>query len=177
MCLQNFYKVCSKISHTHTHARARCSSSSFIVTLSPIRRTACARAQFSGCMSTTNAHSETGQMAICYQILTLGALGSRSAFSVLFGALFKKFSLFLNTPPLSAGQCILRLFTIRSEKQYSKTRHWSLSSHQTKCHVTLRKTTIFKPRNCLLSAQSPRRMITLSRQPTTTYSYLWNRPP
>ena len=30
-----------------------------------IRRTACAHAQFSGCSSTTNAHSETEQMAVC----------------------------------------------------------------------------------------------------------------
>ena len=87
--------------HPHTHARARArarSSNSFIVTLSLIRRTACARAQFSGCSSTTNAHSETGQMAVCSQNLTLGALISRSALSVLVGALFKKFGLFLNTP-------------------------------------------------------------------------------
>jgi hypothetical protein len=62
--------------------------------LSLIRRTACARAQFSGCSSTTNAHSETGQIAVCCQNLTLGALSSRSALSVLFGALFKKFGLF-----------------------------------------------------------------------------------
>jgi hypothetical protein len=36
-----------------------------------IRRTACARAQFSGCSSTTNVHSETGQMAVvktCSQV-------------------------------------------------------------------------------------------------------------
>jgi hypothetical protein len=46
----------------------------------------------------TNAHSETGQMAICCQNLLLGALSSRSAPSVLVGALFKKFGLFLNTP-------------------------------------------------------------------------------
>jgi hypothetical protein len=85
---------CSKISHTHT----RCSSSSFIVTLSLIRRTACARAQFSRCSSTTNTHSETGQMAVCRQNLPLGALNSRSAPSMLVGALFKKFGLFLNTP-------------------------------------------------------------------------------
>ena len=58
--------------------------------LSLILRTACARAQFSGCSSTTNAHSETGQMTICCQNLTLGALSSRSALSVLGGALFKK---------------------------------------------------------------------------------------
>ena len=62
-----------------------------------VGRTACARAQFSGCSSTTNAHSETGQMAVCCQNLPLVALSSRSAPSVLVGALFKKFSLFLNT--------------------------------------------------------------------------------
>jgi hypothetical protein len=58
-----------------------------------LRRTACTRAQFSGCSSTTNAHSETGQMAVCCQNLTLGVLGSCSALS-LVGALFKKFGLF-----------------------------------------------------------------------------------
>ena len=63
-----------------------------------MRRTACARIQFSGCSSTTNAHSETGQMAVCCQNLTLGALSSRSALCVLVGAVFKKFCLFLNTP-------------------------------------------------------------------------------
>ena len=46
----------------------------------------------------TNAHSETGQMAVYCQNLTLGALSSRSALSVLVGAIFKKFGLFLNTP-------------------------------------------------------------------------------
>ena len=46
----------------------------------------------------TNAHSKTGQMAVCCQNLTLGALSSRSALSLLIGALFKKFGLFLNTP-------------------------------------------------------------------------------
>jgi hypothetical protein len=58
----------------------------------------CPRSQFNGCSSTTNAHSETGQMAVCCQNLTLGALSSRSALSVLVGALFKKFGIFLNTP-------------------------------------------------------------------------------
>jgi uncharacterized integral membrane protein len=62
-----------------------------------IRRTACARAQFSECSSTTNAHSETGQMAVCCQNLPLGALSIRSALSLLVGELFKKFGLFLNT--------------------------------------------------------------------------------
>jgi hypothetical protein len=62
-----------------------------------IRRTACAHAQFSGCSSTSNDQSETGPMAVCCQNLPLGAPSSRSAPSVLFGELFKKFSLFLNT--------------------------------------------------------------------------------
>jgi len=88
-----FTKFAAKF-HTYTHS---CSSRSFIVTLSLIRRTACAHAQFSGCSSTTNAHSKTGQMAVCCQNLTLGALSSCSALSVLVGTLFKKFGLFLNT--------------------------------------------------------------------------------
>jgi hypothetical protein len=66
--------------------------------MSLIRRTACARAQFNVCSSTTNAHSETGQMAVCCQNLTLGALGSRSALSVLVDAPIQKCSLLLNTP-------------------------------------------------------------------------------
>jgi len=36
-------------------------------------------------------------MAVCCQNLTLSAINSRSALSVLAGALFKKFGLFLNT--------------------------------------------------------------------------------
>jgi hypothetical protein len=36
-------------------------------------------------------------MAVCCQSLTLGALSSRSALSMLVGALFKKSDLFLNT--------------------------------------------------------------------------------
>jgi len=79
--------------HTHTH----CSSSSFTVTLSLIRRTACAHAQFTRCSSTINARSEMGQKAVCCQNLTLDALSSRSTLSVLVGALFKMFVLFLNT--------------------------------------------------------------------------------
>ena len=54
-----------------------------------MRRKASARTQFGGCSSTTNAHSETGQMAACCQNLPLGALSSRSAPSVLIGELFK----------------------------------------------------------------------------------------
>jgi hypothetical protein len=59
-----------------------------------IRRTVCARAQFSGCSSTSNVLSDTGQMTICCQSLPLGALSSRSASSVLVGELFKKFRFF-----------------------------------------------------------------------------------
>jgi hypothetical protein len=91
------------LSHTHKHARARerCSSSFFIVTLSLIRWNVCARAQFNGCSSTTNVHSKTGQMSVCCQNLTLGALSSRRALSVLVGAPFKKFCPFLNRPRMS----------------------------------------------------------------------------
>jgi len=49
----------------------------------------------------TIAHSETGQMAVCYQNLTQGALSSHSVLSMLVGALFKKFCLFLNVPHMS----------------------------------------------------------------------------
>jgi hypothetical protein len=38
-----------------------------------------------------------GQMAVFFVNLPVGALSSCSAFSVLVGALFKKFGLFLNT--------------------------------------------------------------------------------
>jgi hypothetical protein len=62
--------------------------------MSLIRRTACARAQFSGCSSTINAHSKTEQMAVCCQNMTLGVFSSRSALSMLVGALFKKFGVF-----------------------------------------------------------------------------------
>jgi len=92
-CLCKIFTKFTTKFHTHT----RCSSGSFIFTLSLIRRTACARSHFSGCSSTTNVHSETGKMAVCCQNLTLGALSSRSALSMLFGALFKKYGLFLNT--------------------------------------------------------------------------------
>jgi hypothetical protein len=40
-------------------------------------------------------------MAVCCKNLTLGALSSLSALSVLVGALFKKFGLFLNTPRIN----------------------------------------------------------------------------
>ena len=45
----------------------------------------------------TIAYSETGQMAVCCQNLTLGAFSSCSTLSMLVGALFKKFGFFLNT--------------------------------------------------------------------------------
>jgi hypothetical protein len=37
-------------------------------------------------------------MAVCCQNLTVGSLSSRSALSLLVGALFKQFGLVLNTP-------------------------------------------------------------------------------
>jgi hypothetical protein len=90
----------------NTHKHTCYSSSSFTVTLSLIRQTACARAPFSKCSSTTNDHSEMGQMAVSCQNLTLGALSSRSMLSVLVGMLLKTFGLFLNMPcihqPMSA---------------------------------------------------------------------------
>ena len=92
VCLVKQLKYLCKKFHT------RCSSSSFIVTLSLIWRTACVRAQFSGCSSTTNVHSKMGQMAVCCQNLLLGVLNSRRALSVLVGALYKEFSLFLDMP-------------------------------------------------------------------------------
>jgi hypothetical protein len=68
-----------------------------------IRRKACARAQFNGCSSKTNDHNETGQMAVCCQNLTLGAHSTRNALSVLVGASFKNFGLFLNRIVLFAS--------------------------------------------------------------------------
>jgi hypothetical protein len=87
------------------HIWQSCSSSSFIVTLSLIQQTACARAQFSRCSSMTNADSETRQMAVCCQNLPLGALSSRSALSVLVGVLIKKFSLFFWTRLVEHHRC------------------------------------------------------------------------
>jgi hypothetical protein len=53
---------------------------------------------FGGCSLTTNAYSETGQMAVCCQNLTLSVLSSCSVLSMLVGALFKQFGFFFNTP-------------------------------------------------------------------------------
>jgi hypothetical protein len=50
-------------------------------------------------METKDSHSETVQMAVCFQNVPLGALSSRSAPSVLVGALFKKFGLFFSNTP------------------------------------------------------------------------------
>ena len=83
-CLKSLQQIFTK---------ARCPFSSFTVTW--------ARAHFSGCSSTTNAHIETRQMPVCCQKLTLGSLISRSALCMLVGALFKKWCLFLNTPRTS----------------------------------------------------------------------------
>jgi hypothetical protein len=94
--LKCFCKILTKFAAKfHTDKR---SSSYLIAFLSPIRLTACAHAQCCGCYSTTDAHSETGQMALCCQNLTLGSHSCRSALSMLVGALCKKFGLFLNTP-------------------------------------------------------------------------------
>ena len=87
-------KFLPSLQQTFTHIR--CSTSSFIITLSLIRRTACSPAQLNGCSTTTNAHSETGQMAVWCQNLMLGALSGYSALSVLVGVLFKKLGLFEN---------------------------------------------------------------------------------
>jgi hypothetical protein len=107
----------------HTHARACCSPSYFIVTLSLIRRTACARAHFSGFSSMTNAHS---QMTACCRNLTLGALSIRSALSVLVGDLFKKFGLFLNTPRSSYRSRISRVNWIHLGAGLLCTCYWNL---------------------------------------------------
>jgi len=50
-------------------------------------------------------------MAVCCQNLTLGALSSRSALSMLVGALFKKFDLFLNRPRILFANDTSILFT------------------------------------------------------------------
>ena len=101
-------KFLPSLQQNFTHTRFFFSSS-FLVTLSLIRRTACARAQFSGCSSTTNAHSETGQTAVC-QNLHLGALSSRSAPSVQVGALFLRFGLFL-TQVYITTVCLYKMHT------------------------------------------------------------------
>jgi hypothetical protein len=92
-----------------------------------ICRKACACAQFSARSSTTNAHGETGQMAVCWQNLTLGAPTSCSVLSVLVDMLFKKFGLFFehsSTPIPPVGlhgfvyRLILYLFTCDENVYY-----------------------------------------------------------
>jgi len=60
-------KFLPSLQQNFTNTHTPCSSSSSIVTLSLIRRTAHTRTQFNGCSSTTNAHSDTGRMAVCCQ--------------------------------------------------------------------------------------------------------------
>jgi hypothetical protein len=72
-------------------------------TESALRLLSAPSARFSGCSSTTNYHSETGQMAVCCHNLTLGALSSCSALSMLVGALFKKARLFFNNPRIQTN--------------------------------------------------------------------------
>jgi hypothetical protein len=65
-------------------------------------------------------------MAVCCQNLTLGALSSRSALSVLVGAQFKKFGLFLNTPRILVQQDqqdALLIFSLFQLKAYTGFQH------------------------------------------------------
>jgi hypothetical protein len=48
-------------------------------------------------------------MAVCCQNLPLGAISSRSAPSVLVGALFKKFGLFLKAPRIILVLVVIKL--------------------------------------------------------------------
>ena len=59
-------------------------------------------------------------MAVCCQNLTLGRLSSRSALSLLVGALFKKFFILLNTPRMTNSKCCCQLsHTDTWEQRYS----------------------------------------------------------
>jgi len=79
-------------------------------------------------------------MAVCCQNLALGALSSRSAISVLVGALFKKFGLFLNTPRMLICTASIKRgnkMTVRHEKVVYKTNYvimitFLLTAKQTK---------------------------------------------
>jgi hypothetical protein len=72
-------------------------SFSWISSLSLIRRTACACAQFRGCSSTTNTHSETGQTVVCCQNLTLCARPVAAELCAGWRAIWKIRSLFEST--------------------------------------------------------------------------------
>ena len=58
-------------------------------------------------------------MAVCFKNLTLGALSSRSALSVLVGALFKKFGLF-KTPRIYDSVNVQPAF-VKKNKEPSET--------------------------------------------------------
>ena len=62
----------------------------------------------------TNAQSKKGQMAVCCENLTLGVLSRCSVLSMLVGALFKKFSLFLNMSYIFCSH----LLSIRLKRLY-----------------------------------------------------------
>jgi hypothetical protein len=68
-----------------------------------------------------------GQMAVCCQNLTLDALNSRSTLSLLVGALFKKFDLFLNTVVRhSEHGKSLKSRTVFFYQKYRHNKPWSL---------------------------------------------------
>jgi len=64
-------------------------------------------------------------MAVCCQNLTLGALSSRRALSMLVGALFKKFGLVLNTPRTLAWTVRLAFCIFR---HFGRSRRWKIKS-------------------------------------------------
>jgi len=74
----------------------------------------------------TNAHSETGQMAVCFQNLTLGVLSSHSALSVLVGVVFKKFGLFLNMPHNYLMLLVFVHYLVFKMYRKIKTEFWQL---------------------------------------------------
>jgi len=121
-----------------------------------IRRRACARAQFSGCSSTTNAHSETVQVAICCQNLPLGALSSHSAPFLLVGALFKKFGLFLNTGiyyELKTAYWVPRILILQVAKPSWNTRincFFRIFIHLSFIYLFLSSTSFHKTMKCHL---------------------------
>jgi hypothetical protein len=87
-------------------------------------------------------------MVVCCQNLMLSGLSGRSALSVLVGALFKKFSLFLNTPRTSFKEGKRKKEGRRDGKKEIKningnlitnykTSHWSSRKYsQSKCGLT-----------------------------------------
>ena len=61
-------------------------------------------------------------MTVCCQNLTLGALSSRSTLSVLVGALFEKFGLFLNTPRTCIA-CVVFVYIRQGRRQQGARRY------------------------------------------------------